>query len=1185
MTTAFEFLIRDIETGVLWCLSQEGEYLIGSDSSCEIRLQDPEVSSEHARLTIKNEALWIEELQGAQGTYLDDSKILEPTKVRSSQKIRVGKSILEVEEAHAEDFVITYLKEAIKPNNYKIGTKIAQGGMGVVYEAFDLNLERNVAMKVLSSKIETSRASILRFVQESRVTGRLEHPNIIPLYEMGINKQGAAFYTMKLVHGITLKEILDKIAAKDADAISRFSLPRLLTIFEKVCDAVAFAHSKGIIHRDLKPQNVMVGEYGEVLLLDWGLAKHIDEEDNTELQSRKMIGSDISGSDSTQTVEGLVLGTPDFMAPEQVTRESHIDVRTDIFALGGILYNILCLRAPYGTSSTLDEKIDNIKLVKIPHPTSFNSPAKLKKRKLFLQKDSNRTESTTIVLSHCSNGKVPNALSAVAMKAMAIKPEERYQSAQEIQKDVQAYQSGFMTSAEEAGMFKSLILLIKRHRKEAFLIGTGLFIIILLTAIFIKEQFESEREKEKALQGMLEAEKHQHVLESKEAAEARREWIPIFQDDFSDPNVDKRWDILGSWKVENGELHVWGEGAHILRLKTSTVEDVRLEFDCHQEGDYLSDISCFVGSSERNWDIKNTTRMRDVNAYLFQFGGFLNTINRLAFAGEPLLIKPSTPIIRSKLYHVCVEKNGTLFKCAVNHDVVLEHQLKSHSTDFTSNRFSLGLYGWKADTYYDNVRVYSLNLPLKGDLLDIAQDFLSHGHYPTAKDLFEKVYSSTSDPLRLEKAQHGIDLATQQIQLKSELSSYREKILTIWPKAAVALGDGGLTVDIHGLNVTDLSPLKDMPINDLDCSWNLIANLEPLRGMPLNSLNCSANQIATLAPLEGMSLKNLKCSDNKLTNLEPLRGTPLSGLWCNCNQISSLSPLEKMSLSHLECTENQISSLNPLKGIPLHFLVCSYNQIQSLEPLRNMPLKNLSCENNQIGSLEPLKGMSLNSVSFSHNQITNLEPLRGMPLVNIRFNGNKVTSLMPLAGMKLNVLQCLGNPLTELGPLFESPETISLFSVDQLSSQRIQELTALYSKDPKYSTQLRSLKVSCALKDHDFVALKKLATNFEGHSYLFVLDTLTWGEAKAFCEKTGGHLCTITTERESNFVLGLVPVSSSCWIGLDLREQDDHWITGEKLTYRNFFQNSFPSVVKLLEEKWYCERDDQQKHFFVIEWD
>ncbi|MFC1463071.1 serine/threonine-protein kinase, partial [Verrucomicrobiota bacterium] len=156
---------------------------------------------------------------------------------------------------------------------YKIGEVVTAGGMGAILDAKDANIRRNVAMKVMLDPKQASKEDILRFIQEAQVTGQLEHPSIVPVHELGVDGSGSVFYTMKFIHGVTLKEILGKIKENDQTTIKEYPLVRLLNIFQRVCDAIAFAHSKLVIHRDLKPENIMIGEYGEVQVMDWGIAK------------------------------------------------------------------------------------------------------------------------------------------------------------------------------------------------------------------------------------------------------------------------------------------------------------------------------------------------------------------------------------------------------------------------------------------------------------------------------------------------------------------------------------------------------------------------------------------------------------------------------------------------------------------------------------------------------------------------------------------------------------------------------------------------------------------------------------------------------------------------------------------------------------------------------------------------
>ena len=235
---------------------------------------------------------------------------------------------------------------------YRVLREIARGGMGKVLAAFDLTLDRDVALKIL---LPGARAD--RFVRESKITARLPHPGIPPVHALGTLPDGSPFLAMKLIVGTTLAEEL-----KMADR------PRLLQVFTQVCQAVGFAHSRGVIHRDLKPANIMVGAFGEVQVMDWGLAKELggpevaDQSGSSEVRRTHSIGTDpaqttdygkAGESTDDRTLAGSVMGTPAYMAPEQARGEA-VDARADVFALGGILCAILTGAPPFTGNSSLE---------------------------------------------------------------------------------------------------------------------------------------------------------------------------------------------------------------------------------------------------------------------------------------------------------------------------------------------------------------------------------------------------------------------------------------------------------------------------------------------------------------------------------------------------------------------------------------------------------------------------------------------------------------------------------------------------------------------------------------------------------------------------------------------------------------------------------------------------------------
>jgi serine/threonine-protein kinase len=238
---------------------------------------------------------------------------------------------------------------------YQIAGEIARGGVGVVLKGRDADLGREVAIKTLRAEYASRPAMVRRLVEEAQIGGQLQHPGVLPVYEMGLDANLRPYFTMKLVRGRTLAALLH--AYDDDLARTAQERHRLLSIFDQVCQTVAYAHARGVIHRDLKPANVMVGAFGEVQVVDWGLAKVLsraaasDVPAAGELQpgtGEGEVATVRNGEPGAQSVAGSVLGTPAYMAPEQARGEvEKQDERCDVFALGAILYEILTLRPPY----------------------------------------------------------------------------------------------------------------------------------------------------------------------------------------------------------------------------------------------------------------------------------------------------------------------------------------------------------------------------------------------------------------------------------------------------------------------------------------------------------------------------------------------------------------------------------------------------------------------------------------------------------------------------------------------------------------------------------------------------------------------------------------------------------------------------------------------------------------------
>lgn len=317
---------------------------------------------------------------------------------------------------------------------YKFIRSIGFGGMKAVLLVYDMDTGREVAMAMMPDFQNRSQADLTRFMYEARITARLEHPNIIPVYDMGLDKQGAPFFTMKYLRGESLAQLLQRVREKDPQAEAEYSLARILQIFIRVCNAVQFAHSRNVLHLDIKPNNVSLGDFGEVSVLDWGLAAEM-----------------VTGPDGKRRLNRPVSkGTPGFMSPEQIVGGTELDERADIYSLGALLYAMLTLHNPL-IGQDADHVLEAAMQDKIPSPSEANP-----------ERD------------------IPAALEAVVLKAMAYHPQDRYLSVKDLRADVVSFQGGFAPQAENASVIRKLALFINRNFVVTVLLG---IIAVLVAAL------------------------------------------------------------------------------------------------------------------------------------------------------------------------------------------------------------------------------------------------------------------------------------------------------------------------------------------------------------------------------------------------------------------------------------------------------------------------------------------------------------------------------------------------------------------------------------------------------------------------------------------------------------------------------------------------------------------------------
>jgi len=368
-------------------------------------------------------------------------------------------------------------------SRYEVRGELGHGGMGTVYEIWDTDLRRPLAMKLLRGVADApvgsshSSPSLVRFLEEAQITAQLDHPGIVPVHELGVDADGRVYFTMGRVKGRTLKQVVQDMHSGSAE----WTLTRAVGVIHKVCETMAFAHAKGAVHRDLKPTDVMIGRYGAVYVMDWGLAclkgkeelahdirlRQTSEVSLTGIRTDRKPDAESDVESPLLTMDGAVIGTPAYMSPEQARGEiEHVGPLSDVYSVGAMLYQVLTGRTPYVAPGMRVSAHMLLALVITGPPEPVEQFAR-----------------------------VPAELVAICDKAMARDAADRYPSMTELADDLAAYLEGRVVRAYETGAWAEAKKWVKRNRGLAVSAGAALLATALGLALWVwtRERHADER--------------------------------------------------------------------------------------------------------------------------------------------------------------------------------------------------------------------------------------------------------------------------------------------------------------------------------------------------------------------------------------------------------------------------------------------------------------------------------------------------------------------------------------------------------------------------------------------------------------------------------------------------------------------------------------------------------------------
>ncbi len=841
-------------------------------------------------------------------------------------------------------------------SRYELEGEIARGGMGAVLRGIDRDIGREVALKFMLNDQDPRQK--VRFVEEAQITGQLEHPNIVPVHELGVDGQGRSFFAMKMVRGRSLAQVLDGLSERDPKAEQEWPPGRLLNVLVNVCNALAYAHSRGVIHRDLKPANIMIGDFGEVYVMDWGLAKVLGTKDTQpEGPAPAAEASAASGGTPKQVVsarqasgdltqDGVVMGTAAYMPPEQATgRVEALDRRSDVYSLGAILYAILTLQPPVDTHGDYVSILLRVAEGEVRPPEERASERRRR-------------------------GLIPPELSAIAMKALATEPAARYQTALALRRDLELFLEGRSVSAKQDSAWEMFRKLVKRNKGASLATAAALVILAAVTAVAFVVNYRARVQAEENY-AAFQKEQEDKVGRMKRAAPAFARAARLsandgqFDDALAQVEVALDWDpeLTGAYLLK-GQLLI-GLGKY-----PEAVAPLR-EYNRRSPGDAeAARLEQLAGRPETD-RAPYFQRLREV----FEGQKMSALAERMSRLADSLLGPLDQRLAE---YRKRLEINwgpATARKLQVKGELVL-------SLDGSQDRLVKDL------------------APLRGIPLSRL------GLVGCPVDNLEPLRDMRLISLDVGRTKVR-DLRPLQGMSLEELDLRDTAVDDLTPLCGMPLKRLGCRGCPELVNLEPLRQLRQLTsLNLMDCPK--VEDLGPLHNLPLGNLNLfNCFRVKSLDPLRGVPVKTFSMSGQaNVTDFSPLEGMPLREVSVGaCRWFKDLSILDGKGLTSVNVGHCPVTSLIPLKGMELTSARLEYlGEVRDFDILARMPLTNLSLEGNpHLTDLRFLSGMKrltgLNVLGCPGAK--DLGPLDGLELQTIALSPRYVEKGMEvLRGMK-----------------------------------------------------------------------------------------------------------------------------------------------------------------------------------------